>query len=115
VVERGLASDTTGYWFVGKPHPGGMPEMRIMSFWHPSGMHSFFLSITGGVGRVAPSTTGQTHLNTRMNKLAIRLFTIRYKYIIHEINKSFYYKIYIRQKRIADLLDLVHIIKVITK
>jgi hypothetical protein len=36
-------SDTTGYWFVGKPHPGGMPEARAMSFWHPSGMHSFFI------------------------------------------------------------------------
>jgi hypothetical protein len=48
-----LASDTTGYWFVGKQHPGGMPEARAMSFWHPSGMHSFFYFITGGGARQA--------------------------------------------------------------
>ncbi|MDR1011832.1 MAG: hypothetical protein LBM04_12045, partial [Opitutaceae bacterium] len=29
------------YWFVGKQHPGGMPEARIMCFWHPSGMLCF--------------------------------------------------------------------------
>jgi hypothetical protein len=44
VVERGFASDTTGYWFIGKPHPGGMPDAHDMGFWHPSGMHLFFYS-----------------------------------------------------------------------
>jgi hypothetical protein len=42
-IERGLANNTTGYWFVGKPHPEGMPEARAMGFWHLSGMHSFFI------------------------------------------------------------------------
>jgi len=38
-------------------HPGEAPDAKNRAFWHPSGMR-LFLSITGGVGRCAPSTTG---------------------------------------------------------
>jgi hypothetical protein len=35
-----------------------MPEACDMGFWHPSGMLNFYRMGSGGVGRVATSTTG---------------------------------------------------------
>jgi hypothetical protein len=62
VVERGFASDTTGYNHEQKPHPGGMPETDGASLASLRDAVIFILG-SGGIGRVAtrcraPSTTG---------------------------------------------------------